>query len=296
MSEYIYGDSIAAIQQDTNAAPCRFRVSRTGARLVVGADGVYTNSANWCLVTHIFREATGRSHGPIHANRSTCRAGSSLTAKAVGYVIYRFDQTQLRVGVGFGVEPGEVPHDMDAQRRRLRRSASISVVISSATRRHACVTVLWESWHESICRAGRRARALVGDAGCARRRSRARVRAWRWWGRWSWPKHWRKPEDFGAALPPMSAHAFVKLTRVWVDGRHGHVPDDQLTRPRTVSRSRSALSLALPRQKAGCHRALFCPRLAVRRLGERQRNPTYADFVVTRTTGRCASRTCLLFP
>jgi len=111
--EYIYGDSITAIQQDADIATVSFRgQSDRCFDFVIGADGVYSNVRKLVFGNDAsFVKPLGVTMALFTTPNLIDLQSWQLAYReeAIGYVIYpSFDQTQLRVGVGFGHGCGEM--------------------------------------------------------------------------------------------------------------------------------------------------------------------------------------------
>jgi 2-polyprenyl-6-methoxyphenol hydroxylase-like FAD-dependent oxidoreductase len=240
--EYLYGDSITAIEQDTNDVAVSFR-GQPDRRFdfVIGADGVYSNVPKLVFGDDAsFVKPLGVTM-PLFTTPNLIDLKSwqlAYRGEAVGYVIYpSFDQTQLRVGVGFGAEPGEISrNDMAAQKaaivEKCKQLGGYFPELLDAMRDTSqfywgeLAQIHMPGWSQGRV-------ALVGDAGYCASPFSGQGTSLALVGALVLAKALaQNPEDFSQAFAAYEQRMrpFVKLNQELVDPeRRGHVPDDQLT-------------------------------------------------------------------
>jgi 2-polyprenyl-6-methoxyphenol hydroxylase-like FAD-dependent oxidoreductase len=240
--EYIYGDSITAIQQNANTTAVSFR-DQPDRRFdfVIGADGVYSNVRKLVFGNDAsFVRPLGVAMALFTTPNLIDLQGWQLAYReeAVGYVIYpSFDQTQLRLGVGYGVEPGEVSrNDMAAQKAAVaaecKHLGGYFPQLLDAMRDTSqfywgeLAQIHMPGWSQGRV-------ALVGDAGYCASPFSGQGTSLALVGALVLAKALaQNPEDFAVAFAAYEQRMrpFVKLNQGLVDmERRGHVPDDQLT-------------------------------------------------------------------
>ena len=240
--EYIYGDSITAIKQDAHTATVSFR-SQPDRRfdLVIGADGVYSNVRKLVFGNDAsFVRPLGVTLALFTTPNLIDLQDWQLAhrGEAVGYVIYpSFDRTQLRVGAGFGAEPGGVPrNDMTAQKAavaaKCKDLGGFFPQLLDAMRDTSqfywgeLAQIHMPGWSQGRV-------ALVGDAGYCASPFSGQGTSLALVGALVLAKALAQtPEDFAAAFATYEQRMrpFVNLNQGLVDmERRGHVPDDQLT-------------------------------------------------------------------
>jgi 2-polyprenyl-6-methoxyphenol hydroxylase-like FAD-dependent oxidoreductase len=240
--EYIYGDSITAIQQDADTTTVSFR-GQPNRRFdfVFGADGVYSNVRKRVFGSDAsFVKPLGVTMALFTTPNLIDLQSWQLAYReeAVGYVIYpSFDQTQLRVGVGFGAEPGEVSrNDVAAQKAMIAAKCKhlggyFPQLLDAMrdTSQFYCGDLA--QIHMSGWTQGRV--ALVGDAGYCASPFSGQGTSLALVGALVLAKALAQtPGDFALAFAAYEVRMrpFVKLNQELVDmERRGHVPDDQLT-------------------------------------------------------------------
>ena len=240
--EYIYGDSITAIQQDANATTVSFRGQPDRHfDFVIGADGVYSSVRKLVFGNDAsFVRPLGVTMALFTTPNLIDLQSWQLAHReeAVGYVIYpSFDQTQLRVGVGFGAEPGEVSrNDIAAQKAEVaakcKHLGGYFPQLLDAMRDTSqfywgeLAQVHMPGWSQGRV-------ALVGDAGYCASPFSGQGTSLALVGALVLAKALaQSPEDFAVAFAAYEQRMrpFVKLNQGLVDmERRGHVPDDQLT-------------------------------------------------------------------
>ena len=240
--EYIYGDSITAIEQDADTATVSFRGQPDRCfDFVIGADGVYSNVRKLVFGNDAsFVKPLGVTMALFTTPNLIDLQSWQLAYReeAIGYVIYpSFDQTQLRVGVGFGAEPGEVPrNDMAAQKATMaakcKHLGGYFPQLLDAMRDTSqfywgeLAQIHMPGWSQGRV-------ALVGDAGYCASPFSGQGTSLALVGALVLAKALaQSPEDFAAAFAAYEQRMrpFVKLNQGLVDmERRGHVPDDQLT-------------------------------------------------------------------
>jgi len=240
--EYIYGDSITAIEQNENAVTASFR-GQPDRRFdfVIGADGVYSN------VRKLVFGSDEPFVMPLGVGMALFSTPNMIDLQSwqlahreeeIGCVIYpSFDQTQLRVGAGFGVEPGQISrNDVAAQKAAVEAACKglggFFPQLLEAMRETPqfywgeLAQIHMPGWSQGRV-------ALVGDAGYCASPFSGQGTSLALVGALVLAKTLaQNPEDHALAFATYERRMrpFVKLNQGLVDmQRRGHVPDDQLT-------------------------------------------------------------------